>query len=106
MNTAHGAAWLEQTFTSARHVSGLFWRYWEAFQQRRERQRLRAALYDLNDAELQDIGIARGEIDYVASNKSIDRRDIRSAEWARYLPTVDGQIGHFQTHQYSETDFR
>ena len=37
MNTAHGAAWLEQTFTSARHVSGLFWRYWEAFQQRRER---------------------------------------------------------------------
>ena len=69
MNTAHGAAWLEQTFTSARHVSGLFWRYWEAFQQRRERQRLRAALYDLNDAELQDIGIARGEIDYVASNR-------------------------------------
>jgi hypothetical protein len=23
----------------------------------------------------------------------------------RHLPTVDGQIGHFQTRQYPETDF-
>ena len=93
MNTAHGAARLEQTFTSTRHVSGFFWRCWEAFRQRRERRRLRAALYELNDAELQDIGIARGEIDYVASNRSIDPRGARSAEWVQYLPTVDGQMG-------------
>jgi uncharacterized protein YjiS (DUF1127 family) len=32
----------------------------------------------LNDFELQDIGITRGEIDYVASNRSIDPRGIRS----------------------------
>jgi uncharacterized protein YjiS (DUF1127 family) len=37
-------------------------------------------LYDLTDWELEDIGIARGEIDYVASNRGIDSRGIRSAE--------------------------
>src|SRR5260221_2046187 len=43
-----------------------------------QRQRLRADLSCLNDFELQDIGISRGEIDYVASNRSIDPRGIRS----------------------------
>jgi uncharacterized protein YjiS (DUF1127 family) len=32
----------------------------------------------LNDFELQDIGIGRGEIDYVASNRFCDPRGIRS----------------------------
>jgi hypothetical protein len=45
-----------------------------------------------------DIGTTRGEIDYVASNRSIDPRGIRSAEWTRYLRTVDGQIAYFQAH--------
>jgi uncharacterized protein YjiS (DUF1127 family) len=40
---------------------------------------LRAKLSDLNDWELQDIGITRGEIDYIASNRSIDPRANRSA---------------------------
>ena len=61
MNTAHGAAGLEQTSASTRRVSGLFGRYWGAFQERRKRLRLQATLCDLNDRELQDIGIARGE---------------------------------------------
>jgi uncharacterized protein YjiS (DUF1127 family) len=78
MNTAHGTAWLEQTSASTRRVSSLFARYWSALQERSKRRRLRAALCDLNDRELQDIGIARGEIDYVASNRSIDPRGIRS----------------------------
>jgi uncharacterized protein YjiS (DUF1127 family) len=38
----------------------------------------RAELSCLNDFELQDIGISRGEIDYVASNRSFDPRGIRS----------------------------
>jgi hypothetical protein len=54
----------------------------------------------------QDIGTTRGEIDYVASNRGIDPRGVRSAEWIRYLPTVDGQIGCFQTDQCPESDFR
>jgi uncharacterized protein YjiS (DUF1127 family) len=76
MSTAHGATWLEQTSASTRHVSSLFWRYCGAFQERRERQRLRAALSDLTDRELMDIGTTRGEIDYVASNRDTDPRGI------------------------------
>jgi uncharacterized protein YjiS (DUF1127 family) len=80
MSTMYGATGLGQTAASARHVSGFIKRYWDAFQERRKRERLRADLYDLTDWELKDIGIARGEIDYVASNRGIDPRGIRSAE--------------------------
>jgi uncharacterized protein YjiS (DUF1127 family) len=79
MNTAHGVVGLGQTTASTRRISSLFKRYWGAFQERRKRQRLRATLCDLNDFELHDIGITRGEIDYVVSNRSIDPRGIRSA---------------------------
>ena len=34
-----------------------------------------ADLYGLNDTELQDIGITRGEVDYVVSNRSFDREE-------------------------------
>jgi len=34
----------------------------------------------MTDSELVDIGITRGEIDYVASNRGSDPRGIRSAE--------------------------
>jgi len=53
--------------------------YWNAFQAWRKRQRLRATLCDLSDRELMDIGTTRGEIDYVASNRSIDPRGVRSS---------------------------
>jgi uncharacterized protein YjiS (DUF1127 family) len=105
MSTTYGETGLGQT-ASTRRVSNFFKRYWAAFQDRRKRQRLRATLCDLSDRELMDIGTTRGEIDYVASNRGIDPRGIRSAEWVRYLPTVDGQIVHFQTHQCPETEFR
>jgi uncharacterized protein YjiS (DUF1127 family) len=78
MNTTFSTTALAQTTESTRRVSSLFWRYWDGFQERRKRQRLRGTLCNLNDRELQDIGIARGEIDYVASNRSIDPRGIRS----------------------------
>jgi uncharacterized protein YjiS (DUF1127 family) len=60
-----------------RLVSSLVWKYWDAFQERGERQKLRATLSDLSDRELVDIGIARGEIDYIASHRSIDARGMR-----------------------------
>jgi uncharacterized protein YjiS (DUF1127 family) len=57
----------------------LFRRYWGAFQERRKerrkRQRERAELYRLNDWELMDIGMTRGEIEYVVSNRSFDREE-------------------------------
>jgi uncharacterized protein YjiS (DUF1127 family) len=70
MSTAHGATDLGQTTASTRRVNS-FRSYWNAFQDWRKRERLRADLSYLNDFELQDIGITRGEIDYVASNHSI-----------------------------------
>jgi uncharacterized protein YjiS (DUF1127 family) len=105
MSTIHGTAGLGPA-TAKRQVYSPLETYWNAFQEWRKRERLRTQLCRLTDSELVDIGITRGEIDYVASNRGIDPRGIRSAEWARYLPTVDGQIGPFQTHQCPETDFR
>jgi len=93
MSTTHSTTWLKRTSISTRSVSSFIWKYWDAFQERRERQKLRAAISDLSDRELTDIGNTRGEIDCVASRRGIDPRGIRSGEWLRYLPTVDGQIG-------------
>ena len=76
MSTTYGATGLGQTAASTRRVSSFFKRYWGAFQERRERERLRSALYSLSDWELKDIGIARDQIEYVASNRSIDPRGI------------------------------
>jgi uncharacterized protein YjiS (DUF1127 family) len=79
MNTTYGATGLGQTAVSTRRVSSFFKRYWGAFHERRKRQRLLANLCDLSDRELNDIGITRGEIDYVASNRHVDPLGIRSA---------------------------
>ena len=65
--------------TARRQVYSPLETYWNAFQEWRKRQRLRATLCDLSDRELMDIGTTRGEIDYVAFNRGIDPRGIRSA---------------------------
>jgi uncharacterized protein YjiS (DUF1127 family) len=75
MSTTYGATGLAQTAASTRRVSSFFKRYWDAFQERRKRQRERAELYRLNDWELMDIGMTRGEIEYVVSNRSFDREE-------------------------------
>ena len=79
MSTTYGATGLGQTAASTRRVSNFFKRYWDAFQarrkERRKRQRERAELYRLNDWELTDIGMTRGEIEYVVSNRSFDRAE-------------------------------
>lgn len=62
---------------STRRGANLLKRYWATFQEWRTRQRLRSALHDLNDRELTDIGIARGEIDYIAANGSVNPPLIR-----------------------------
>ncbi|MET4802246.1 DUF1127 domain-containing protein [Bradyrhizobium sp. LB11.1] len=46
--------------------------YWIAFQEWRKREKVRARLWQLTDSELADIGITRGEIDYVASHRDMD----------------------------------
>ena len=91
MSTIHEITKLDPATTN-RQVYSPLEAYWKAFQEWRKRRRLQTQLCRLTDSELMDIGITRSEIDYVASNRDIDPRGIRSAEWVRYLPTVDGQI--------------
>ena len=79
MSTTYGAPGVGQTAASTRSVSSFLRGYWDAFQERRKRAKVRAALYRLKDHDLQDIGISHGEIEYVASNREIDPRGIRSA---------------------------
>ena len=67
---------LGQAAMSNRQVAGFIRRCWNALQERRKREKVRAALYGLNGRDLKDIGIAHGEIEYVASNPDIDPRGI------------------------------
>ena len=59
--------------TSTQSVLSLLKGYWRAFQERRQRRRLRASLHDLSDRQLTDIGVTRGEIDCIAAHRAIDR---------------------------------
>ena len=79
MSTIHETTELGPA-TARRQVYSPLEAYWNAFQEWRKRQRLLANLCDLSDRELMDIGITRGEIDYVASHRESDPRGIRSVE--------------------------
>jgi uncharacterized protein YjiS (DUF1127 family) len=63
-----------QTFAPVRLALSLFGHCRAALIEWHERQKIAASLLDLSDRELHDIGISRGEIDYVASNRSADPR--------------------------------
>jgi uncharacterized protein YjiS (DUF1127 family) len=76
MNTTYSTTGLAQTTTSTRRLSSAFKNFWGAFQEWRKWERLRADFCNLSDRELQDLGITRGEIDYVASNRSTDPRGV------------------------------
>src|SRR5262245_52964466 len=70
------------TAASTRRLLGLLKRYWRAFQQRRQCESLRVSLHDLSDRELMDIGLTRGEIDYIACHRAIDTlRDSTTYLW-------------------------
>jgi uncharacterized protein YjiS (DUF1127 family) len=71
MSTIHEITKLQHPATAKRQVYSPLEAYWDAFQVWRKRRRLQTELYRLTDSELMDIGITRGEIDYVASNHSI-----------------------------------
>ena len=67
---------------STRRVLSLLKGYWRGFQERCQRQRLRASLHELSDRELMDIGVTRGEIDYIARHRAIDTlRDRTTYFW-------------------------
>jgi uncharacterized protein YjiS (DUF1127 family) len=72
MNTTYSATGLAQPTESTRHISNAFRNCCRALRKWRQRERLRTEFCNLSDRELMDIGITRGEIDYLASNRSID----------------------------------
>jgi uncharacterized protein YjiS (DUF1127 family) len=76
MSTIHGLTELGPA-TAKRQVYSPLEAYWNAFQEWRKREKLRTELCRLTDSELADIGITRGEIDYVASNRSFSLDPLR-----------------------------
>ena len=66
--------------TARRQVYSPLETYWNAFQEWRKREKLRTQLCRLTDSELADIGVTRGEIDYVASHRGCDPRGVLSGE--------------------------
>ena len=76
MSTIQGSTELGPA-TAKRQVYSPLEAYWNAFQEWRKREKLRTELCRLTDNELADIGITRGEIDYVASNRSISPDPLR-----------------------------
>ncbi|MVT66810.1 DUF1127 domain-containing protein [Bradyrhizobium pachyrhizi] len=78
MSTTYSPARSAQATTSTPRIVSAFKGFWDAIQEWRKWERLRADLGSLSDRELMDIGISRGEVDYVASNRDADPRGIRS----------------------------
>ena len=76
MDMAYKASGSRQTFAPIRLGLSLFGNCRASLLEWHERREIRARLFDLSDRELHDIGISRGEIDYVASNRDTDPRDI------------------------------
>jgi len=77
MSTIHGITELRPA-TAKRQVYSPFENYWDAFLEWRKRNRMRTQLCHLTDSELADIGITRGDIDYVVSHQGLDSRTILS----------------------------
>ena len=77
MSTIHEITKLQHQATTNLQVYSPLEAYWKAFQEWRKRRKLQAELCRLTDSELMDIGVTRGEIDYVASNHSIPRDPLR-----------------------------
>ena len=67
---------------STRGVLGLLKRAWLALLERRQNSRL--TVQDLSDRELMDIGLTRGEIDYLSPQRAIDNlKDSTRYLWNR-----------------------
>jgi uncharacterized protein YjiS (DUF1127 family) len=83
MDAPYNSVAPKHTIAPARPRLTVFGWCWAALLAWRKRVPLRERLCDLSDRELRDIGITRGEIDYVAANRSIDPRSVG-------LPIING----------------
>ena len=76
MDAPYNAVAPKHAIAPARPRLTVFSWCWAALLDWQERVLLRERLCDLSERELRDIGITRGEIDYVAANRSIDPRSV------------------------------
>ena len=67
-----------QTAASRSHIVSLLAMCWRAFQERQERSRARAILHAMPDRQLRDIGLTRGEIDFVVAASARERMRART----------------------------
>jgi uncharacterized protein YjiS (DUF1127 family) len=72
MSTIHAATELGPA-TTKRQVYSPLENCWNAFLEWRKRKKLHTQLCQLTERELTDIGITRGELDYIASKRAIAR---------------------------------
>ena len=79
MSTIHGTDGLGPA-TSKRQVYSPLEAYWIAFQEWRNCESQRTQLCRRTESDLADIGITRGEIEYVASDQTIDPTDFSSSQ--------------------------
>jgi uncharacterized protein YjiS (DUF1127 family) len=75
MRTAYVTTGLlgESAAPASQTVRGLLRKHWDAFKERRERARVKAVLYGMQDRELKDLGFTRGEIESVMVDSSGER---------------------------------
>ena len=74
MTTAFNVFEARRNIVTVRLGFAVFTHCRDAFVEWRAREKLRARLDGLCDRELLDLGIGRGEIDYVSSNRDSDPR--------------------------------
>ncbi|KWV47644.1 hypothetical protein AS156_19615 [Bradyrhizobium macuxiense] len=74
MDTPYIVVGSPHAIAPARPRFAVIGRCWAALLDWKLRVQIRVRLNNLSDHELQDIGIARGEIDYVASHRAVDPR--------------------------------
>lgn len=74
MRTTYLTTEPQQTTAPASQVLiGLLRKRWEAFKERRERARVKAIFYGMQDRELKDLGFTRSEIESVMVDTSGER---------------------------------
>ena len=79
MSTIYVTTALGRTATPMLRALSLFETCLNMLYEWQRRNALRGAMYNLSDRELQDVGMTRGEIDYVTRSRFVDPRGARSA---------------------------
>jgi uncharacterized protein YjiS (DUF1127 family) len=73
MRVTYSTGDLAESLPLASVIAGYFKWQWDALKTRRERARVTALLYAMDDRELKDLGFARSEIESVMVDDSGDR---------------------------------